>query len=133
VSFESDSPPMRVQRKRTKGYRLPPNTVCVTRPGPFGNRFRSSRDVRGSNGRAVEAFRLYLRRRWTGLERELLKGGNDPVVVALAIAALEIRRDQLDEHLSKLRGRNLACYCVPGAPCHGDVLLSYVNGPEVKP
>lgn len=31
------SAPKRIQRKRTKGFRLPPNTVCVTRPGPLGN------------------------------------------------------------------------------------------------
>jgi hypothetical protein len=29
--------PKRIQRKRTKGWRMPPNTVSVTRPGPFGN------------------------------------------------------------------------------------------------
>ena len=32
--------PIRVQRKRTKGYRLPPNTISVCRPGRFGNPFR---------------------------------------------------------------------------------------------
>ncbi len=29
--------PERIQRKRTKGWRMPPNTVSVTRPGPWGN------------------------------------------------------------------------------------------------
>ena len=29
--------PIRIQRKRTKGWRLPENTVCVTRPGKYGN------------------------------------------------------------------------------------------------
>lgn len=29
--------PERIQRKRTKGWRMPPNTVCITRPGPWGN------------------------------------------------------------------------------------------------
>jgi hypothetical protein len=27
----------------------------------------------------------------------------------------------------ELRGRNLACWCKPGAPCHGDVLLRIAN------
>lgn len=31
--------PRRVQRKRTKGWKLPRNTVCVSRPGIFGNPF----------------------------------------------------------------------------------------------
>lgn len=29
--------PERIQRKRTKGWRMPPNTISVTRPGPWGN------------------------------------------------------------------------------------------------
>lgn len=29
--------PYRVQLRRTKGWRMPPNTVKVARPSPFGN------------------------------------------------------------------------------------------------
>jgi len=29
----------RIQRKRTKGFRLPPNTVCVDRSTKLGNPF----------------------------------------------------------------------------------------------
>ncbi len=32
--------PLRVQRKRTKGSRLPEGAVCVTRPGKYGSPFR---------------------------------------------------------------------------------------------
>ena len=31
--------PKRIQRKRTKGWRMPPNTVCVSRPSKWGNPF----------------------------------------------------------------------------------------------
>jgi len=31
--------PKRIQRKRTKGWKMPPNTISVTRPGRFGNKF----------------------------------------------------------------------------------------------
>ncbi len=31
--------PIRVQRKRTKGWKMPPNTVSVCRPGKWGNPF----------------------------------------------------------------------------------------------
>ena len=34
--------PRRIQRKRTKGWRKPPNTVCVDRSTRWGNRFRIS-------------------------------------------------------------------------------------------
>lgn len=30
----------RIQRRRTKGWRLPPNTVCVSRPSKWGNPYR---------------------------------------------------------------------------------------------
>lgn len=33
-------PPRRIQRKRSKGWRMPENTVYVGRPGRFGNPFR---------------------------------------------------------------------------------------------
>jgi hypothetical protein len=29
--------PNRIQRKRTKGWRMPPDTVSITRPGRWGN------------------------------------------------------------------------------------------------
>lgn len=32
--------PIRIQRKRTKGWRMPPNTKSVTRPGKWGNPFK---------------------------------------------------------------------------------------------
>ncbi len=34
--------PERIQLKRTKGWRMPPNTVHVARPGKWGNPFKSS-------------------------------------------------------------------------------------------
>lgn len=38
--------PIRIQRKRTKGWKMPPNTVSVTRPGKWGNPFRATRGGR---------------------------------------------------------------------------------------
>jgi hypothetical protein len=53
---------------------------------------------------------------------------------AQAIAAFEHRLEHEDcvWHLARdarkeLRGKNLACWCKPGAPCHADVLLKYAN------
>lgn len=30
-------------------------------------------------------------------------------------------------HIEYLRGKNLACWCKPGTPCHADVLLKAAN------
>jgi hypothetical protein len=34
--------PKRIQRRRTKGWRLPPNTVIVSRPTKWGNPYRAT-------------------------------------------------------------------------------------------
>ncbi len=37
--------PIRVQLRRTKGWRMPPNTVKVSRPSPYGNYAGSTREA----------------------------------------------------------------------------------------
>ena len=34
--------PERIQRRRTKGWRMPPNSVVISRPGEWSNPFRLS-------------------------------------------------------------------------------------------
>lgn len=92
--------PVRIQRKRTKGFRLlSPNglpIVNVCRPGKWGNPYTVA-----EYGREL-AVRNY-RRRLEGM---------------LAIGALD---------LSELRGKNLACWCDYKGPCHADILLELAN------
>jgi len=92
--------PVRVQLSRKKGWKMPPNTVKVTRPTAWGNPFLVSEH--GQQG-AVDRFRDYIE----GMVCE-------PSVVA---------------SLNELRGKNLACWCRPGLPCHADVLLELANRP----
>ena len=47
--------PKRIQRKRTKGWRKPEGVVNVTRPGKWGNPYRTLND----RGLALTEFRLY--------------------------------------------------------------------------
>jgi hypothetical protein len=106
--------PERIQLKRSKGWQMPPDTVKVTRPGPWGNQFIVSPKARpGARSGceyicvptvedAVSCYRLWL-------EEQL--------------AAHECVRNAVAE----LRGKNLACWCQIGAPCHADVLLEICN------
>lgn len=110
--------PERIQRKRTKGWKMPPNTVCVTRPGPFGNPYRVGEEL--ASVPFVDAD--YPTRRFLTAEqavqsfRDLLTGPDfDPTILR-------------EKWINPLRGKNLACWCKPGAPCHADVLLEIVNG-----
>ncbi|HEX5508795.1 MAG TPA: DUF4326 domain-containing protein [Pseudolabrys sp.] len=90
--------PVRIQRKRTKGWKMPPNTVSVTRPGKWGNPFRVApgRDA----AQCVREFRTFV---------------------------LACLRSGTGYPLAELRGKNLACFCKIGEPCHADVLLKLAN------
>lgn len=67
--------PVRVQLRRTRGWRMPPNTVKVDRTTPFGNPFTHPT-------RAVEDFRAWINgpsteaRRVRALGLEQLPGRN---------------------------------------------------------
>jgi hypothetical protein len=54
--------PIRIQRKRTKGWRMPPNTVCVTRPRKWGNPLRVGMYVGYGRADAVRDFMRWLKR-----------------------------------------------------------------------
>ena len=43
------------------------------------------------------------------------------------------RRNEMVRRLPELRGKNLGCWCKPGAPCHADVLLDLANRPVCEP
>ncbi len=94
---------IRVQRKRTKGYRMPPNTKSVCRPGEWGNPHKVfSKDHAQT---AVAAFEQGLRdRTW-----------KDKCGVPMI------------DRIGELRGKNLACFCPLDRPCHADVLLRIAN------
>lgn len=98
--------PVRVQLSRRKGWRMPPNTVKVSRPTKWGNPFRVTEDR--TEAECAIAFSTWLR-------------------VASAHAVMPERRKWMLDHLHELRGKNLACWCRAGAFCHADVLLEIAN------
>jgi hypothetical protein len=95
----------RFQRKRTKGFKLPEGTVCVTRPGKWGNPFSDA-----------NTFRVYL--------RLALDGGINPEIKYNP--AIE-RIQWIANSIKELRGKNLACFCPLDKPCHADVLMEFAN------
>jgi hypothetical protein len=108
--------PQRIQLSRAKGWRMPPNTVKVDRSTRYGNPFAAGRFVFATGPKqgqtmtqadAAQAFRNLMA---TNLRMEPAK-----------------TRAVLDE----LRGKNLACWCKAGEPCHADVLLELANA-EIK-
>ena len=115
----------RVQLKRTKGWRMPPDTVKVDRGTIYGNPFTTEKLERAE---AVAKFRDWL----TGPAWE---ANCDEQFPPLLTKHLCERRAQLLAALPKLRGKNLACWCPQpseGEPdiCHAAVLLELANQRE---
>ena len=92
-----------VQRKRVKGWKMPPNTIYCGRPSHWGNMFTCG----GNKAQAVKLFRKYI------IEEKFSAGES---------------QETLKEYLAPLRGHDLSCWCKPGDPCHvQDVLIPLVN------
>ena len=52
--------PGRIQRKRVKGCKMPPNTVYVGRPSKWGNPWRAGVGIIATDTEAVTAYRAAL-------------------------------------------------------------------------
>ena len=100
------SVPVRIQRRRTKGWRMPEGAVYVGRPSPWGNPYRYDRPI--------DWMDMELYRRWvTGEEHRA-----DP----LFIRAMGLPPTPPD--ITRLRTATaLACWCPLDQPCHADVLI----------
>lgn len=101
--------PIRVQRKRTKGWKMPENTIYVGRGSKWGNPFSIGKEnifgrLAVDNRSAVGLFEDLLQ------EKELI-----------ALSAYPMK------DILELRGKNLACWCPLDKPCHADVLLKLAN------
>jgi len=109
--------PARIQRRRTAGWRTPDNTVIVSRPSRFGNPFTLA--MAYELGYARHGDTEQARKAVVGAFEDWLRGNRDMWQSDKGDAA----RQRILDGLPSLRGKNLACYCPEGAPCHADVLL----------
>ena len=91
--------PIRIQRKRTKGWRMPDNTVYVGRGSKFANHF---------------AVTQYGREKAAKMFRDYIGHQNSP------------HRFDFDD-IEMLKGKNLTCWCPLSVDCHADVLLDIAN------
>jgi len=112
--------PIRIQLKRTKGWRMPANTLKVDRSSRWGNPFAigemSPGDEKLGHGTPKELCRVPVRDRAHAVElfRKWLHSASD-VALAWRMGA------------DALRGKNLACWCPLDGPCHAHVLLDLAN------
>jgi len=112
--------PQRIQRKRSKGWRMPEGAVYVGRPSYWGNPY-------GPLGFPAEAVTDGMV--WSDQWR--------PWAVKRYRAWLELPGEtgfaRKVEAVVELAGKDLACWCPLDEPCHADVLLEIANRGSVEP
>lgn len=109
-----DELPQRIQLRRIKGWKIPPNTVSVARPTKWGNPYLWAYrppmlppNLPWGRQEAVDAYELMLAGGW------------------------RLRRPPgfqlVEEAMKELEGKDLACWCRLDQACHASVLLRYAN------
>lgn len=112
------STPVRIQLRRSRGWRMPAGAVKVDRTTPFGNPF-----VVGKDGTREECVRLHA----------LLLAGYVPLTRPIRPGELIDHRRWVMNHLHLLRGATaLACWCPPGVACHADTLIAALASVEAE-
>ncbi|WP_406646952.1 DUF4326 domain-containing protein [Aliisedimentitalea scapharcae] len=102
--------PKRIQRKRTKDWRMPKGAVSVCRPGKWGNPFAIGKYVCDTKGQIA------------------IETPAQAVAAFEDMLAIDPRNfPALSEIIEHLRGKDLACWCPLDQPCHADVLLKIAN------
>jgi hypothetical protein len=111
--------PKRIQLSRAKGWRLPANAVKVDRSTMWGNPY--------CVGAPID---MKMARRWGwSISPEGRKVVCEDASEAVARFTHCLHWDEAIHGYvrDQLKGRDLACWCAPGHPCHADALLAIAN------
>ena len=144
--------PVRLQLSRRKGFVLQAMSqatnglpaVRVARPSRWGNPYpvakvrRAQRESMDWAGRCTSPL-------WISWANSHFKSGRSPdleaeldaiaLTTAIALFAAEVGQFERSDPagfrawLAPLRGKNLACSCEIGQPCHADILIALANRP----
>lgn len=113
--------PERIQRKRVKGWRMPPNTLYCGRGSKYGNMHKVEREG--------HIFKVFDPKYFEGNYRYFLEKKYAHA------CAVRLYQEDMDEYLKinpqyfdDLKGYEyLACFCALGLPCHVDVLIRWLT------
>ncbi|MEW5425126.1 DUF4326 domain-containing protein [Amorphus sp. 3PC139-8] len=140
--------PHRVQFRRVKGWRMPTNTVLVSRPGRFGNPFRIADwdvssavrdptsdhllDHEPTDPEELRGVVVHLHRVWLRMGTHRNRFGTGYFELSAFQKAL-LQRTPPPPTVGAIRdalaGTNLACHCRLDQACHADTLLAIANCP----
>jgi len=138
--------PVRIQRSRAVGWRLPEGAVYVGRPTKWGNPFLVSTDTLDTFGNPSPLSVIDSTDRRPVQHHFLTRRHALDYAVNMYRTSLRVAKQLPEEAalaepwalaivqaLPEIAGRDLACWCPLNHPCHADVLLDMANGgPDVQ-
>jgi len=119
------SRPKRIQRRRTKGWRMPEGAIYVGRSSRWGNPFKVVPMDGGyivenvSTGKIITPVALAQKDAASGLATMLFER-----------YLRQMDPDELEALITPLRGHDVTCWCGLDEPCHADSLLELANAEE---
>jgi hypothetical protein len=112
--------PKRIQRKRSKGWQMPENTVYVGRPSKWGNPYHIGKNYFEEvfeDGEIVDILS------WDSIDEKVAVQFFEEAI-SKKYPIMKITTEVI---ITELRGKDLACWCPLDKPCHADVLLRLAN------
>jgi hypothetical protein len=119
--------PKRIQRRRTKGWKMPEGAVYVGRPTKWGNPWSVEGYFdAGYSGTTADAVAACVENHRAWITRTRSSWTGDVPTGPLKVLGKPMVYWEPPE-VSILRGKDLACWCPLSQPCHADVLLELAN------
>lgn len=127
--------PVRIQRRRIKGWRAPEGAVYVGRGSKWGNPCTQIRmpaldgsewEQEGRLGKTSGQHHAYVHPDKT-ITSHLVQDATREQAVAMYRRFIEHRPSLAEAARTELVGRDLMCWCPDNEPCHADVLLELAN------
>ncbi len=124
--------PKRIKRERKKGWKKPDNTIYVGRGSKWGNPFRVGNYYKNST-------LLFWIRYLKTVEEIVNFIETDGLLIETPEHAVKMYEMYYEKYkinpgnvigldISKLKGKNLMCWCSLDKVCHADFLLKKANG-----
>jgi hypothetical protein len=119
--------PVRIQRRRSKGWKMPAGVIYAGRPSKHGNPFAVGGYYKIGRGAGTGGFS------WVTCDPNY-RTPDFTLIETPAMAVEWYRRYRelyplTEQAKEELRGRDISCWCRLDQPCHVDVLLELANAP----
>jgi len=116
--------PIRIQRKRIKGWKKPNGAINCTRPGKWGNPFKIGGYYKISPmGFMSPCISESIEKAKKDGQHVFISNNQD----AVNLYEKYIQQLAFPPKFSELKGSDLMCFCALDHPCHVDFILKIAN------